>query len=185
MARIFALLFFVLPFVLPCVLPLVARPALAAKDERAVLAKRHYETGMAHYQLEEWDQAVAEWETGFRTKPAPQFLYNIAQAYRLSKRPDKALNFYQKYLRMGRNQISAAADTADTIELRTINRNFLTTIDYTFSKNWSVSVAAPVVSRSHSHIADPSGAATFEAWNFTQVGDMRALAYYRFNDEDK
>ena len=84
-------------------IPFVATPSLAARDDRAAIAKQHYETGMAHYQLEEWDQAITEWETGFRTKPAPQFLYNIAQAYRLSKRPEKALNFYQKYLHMDPN----------------------------------------------------------------------------------
>jgi tetratricopeptide repeat protein len=69
-------------------------------DQRAQAAQLHYETGMAHFQLEEWDKAIDEWEAGFRAKPVPQFLYNIAQAYRLSKRPDKALAFYQKYLRM-------------------------------------------------------------------------------------
>ena len=55
---------------------------------------------MAHYQLEEWDDAIREWEAGFRIKPAPQFLFNLAQAYRLSKHYDKALSFYRKYLYM-------------------------------------------------------------------------------------
>ena len=74
--------------------------ARAETQDRAAEAGRHYETGMAHFQLEEWDQAVEEWEAGFRLKPAPEFLYNIAQAYRLSKRPEKALSFYRKYLNM-------------------------------------------------------------------------------------
>jgi tetratricopeptide (TPR) repeat protein len=74
--------------------------ARAQTDDRAAQAKQHYETGMAHFQLEEWDKAIEEWEAGFRAKPVPQFLYNIAQAYRLSKRPEKALAFYQKYLHM-------------------------------------------------------------------------------------
>src|SRR5262245_1593718 len=84
-----------------CVIILcLALPAAAQEDARAALAKRSYETGMAHFQLEEWDQAIASWEEGFRAKPVPQFLYNIAQAYRLSKRYEKALTFYRKYLRM-------------------------------------------------------------------------------------
>jgi tetratricopeptide (TPR) repeat protein len=74
--------------------------AQPATDERAVQAKQYYENGMAHFQLEEWDQAIEEWQKGFRAKPVAQFLYNIAQAYRLSKRPERALSFYQKYLRM-------------------------------------------------------------------------------------
>ena len=55
---------------------------------------------MAHFRLDEYDAAVKEWEAGFRARPSPQFLYNIAQAYRLSKQYDKALSFYKKYLYM-------------------------------------------------------------------------------------
>jgi hypothetical protein len=81
--------------------PLVLAPlARAQQDERAAQAKQFYETGMAHFQLEEWDAAIAAWQDGFRAKPVPQFLYNIAQAYRQSKRYEQALNFYKKYLRM-------------------------------------------------------------------------------------
>ncbi len=92
----------------------------------------------------------------------------------------------QKHLQSGTKRISQADDTADTTELRTINRNLLTTLDYTVSKNWAVSVSVPVVSRSHSHIDDPTGAAggpTFEKWDFSKVGDTRVLGMYRFDDE--
>jgi len=47
-------------------------------------------------------------------------------------------------------------------------------------------VSAPVVSRSHSHIDDPTGAAggpTFEKWDFTKIGDSRVLGMYRFDNE--
>ena len=90
----------------------------------------------------------------------------------------------QKHLRRGSRQISAAEDTADTTELRTINRNLLTTLDYSFSNSWTASVSVPVVSRSHSHINDPTGAATFESWNFSKIGDARVLGYYRFDNPD-
>ena len=93
----------------------------------------------------------------------------------------------QKHLMQGSKRISQADDTADTTELRTINRNLLTTLDYTVSKNWAVSVSVPAVSRSHSHIDDPTGAAggpTFEKWDFSKVGDSRVLGMYRF-DNDK
>jgi len=71
-----------------------------AEDDRVPEAQRHFEAGMASFNLEEYDKAISEWEAGYRLKPAPQFLYNIAQAYRVSRRPDKALTFYQKYLRL-------------------------------------------------------------------------------------
>jgi hypothetical protein len=90
----------------------------------------------------------------------------------------------QKHLRAGSREISAAEDTGDTTELRTINRNLLATVDYALSKNWTVSASAPVVSRSHSHIADPAGAANLETWNFSKVGDSRLLAFYRFDHPD-
>lgn len=76
-----------------------ALPSVARADDAAT-AREAYDKGMAHYHLEEYDAAIEEWERGFRAKPAPEFLYNIAQAYRLSKRPEKALSFYQKYLRV-------------------------------------------------------------------------------------
>jgi hypothetical protein len=90
----------------------------------------------------------------------------------------------QKQLRSGSRQISAAEDTADTAELRTINRNLLGTLDYALSKRWTVSASAPVVSRAHSHIADPTGAANLEAWNFTKIGDARLLGFFRFDNPD-
>jgi tetratricopeptide (TPR) repeat protein len=71
-----------------------------ADDERVPEAQRRFEAGMANFHLEAYDKAIDEWEAGYRLKPAPQFLYNIAQAYRLSKRPEKALSFYQKYLKL-------------------------------------------------------------------------------------
>jgi tetratricopeptide (TPR) repeat protein len=83
------------------VILLTAPRAFAGEDEeRAATARSLYELGMGRFQLEEYDAAIAYWEEGFRHKPAPELLYNIAQAHRLAHRPDKALSFYQKYLRM-------------------------------------------------------------------------------------
>lgn len=70
------------------------------EEDRAEKARVHYETGMAHFNLEEWDAAIAEWEEGYRVKPVPEFLFNIAQAYRKSQRYERALTFYQSYVRL-------------------------------------------------------------------------------------
>ncbi|HEX4462113.1 MAG TPA: tetratricopeptide repeat protein [Polyangia bacterium] len=72
----------------------------AAADDTAAQAKKLYERGMAHFQLAEYDDAIARWQEGFRIKPVPEFLYNIGQAYRLSSRPEKAVQNYRAYLRM-------------------------------------------------------------------------------------
>ena len=68
--------------------------------EDTTMAKMRFERGMAHFRLDEFQAAVEQWEEAFRLKPDPAFLYNIAQAYRLAKRPEKALVFYEKYLKM-------------------------------------------------------------------------------------
>jgi hypothetical protein len=93
----------------------------------------------------------------------------------------------QKNLHSGTKKIAPEDVTEDILEQRTINRNWVATYDYAFNKNWSVSASLPVVSRSHSHIEDPTGAAggpTPESWNFTKAGDARVLGYYQF-DNDK
>ncbi|HZT62166.1 MAG TPA: hypothetical protein VFA36_03445 [Burkholderiales bacterium] len=92
----------------------------------------------------------------------------------------------QKNLHSGAKKISPADDTEDILEQRTINRNWLATYDYAFTGNWSVSASLPVVSRSHSHTVDPTGAAggpTFEKWDFNKAGDARVLGYYQFDNE--
>lgn len=94
MARVYVLL------ALICVVVAAGTARAESADAVATEAQKHWTSGMAHFQLEEWDDAIREWEAGFRLKPVPQFLYNIAQAYRQSKRYEKALAFYRKYLRM-------------------------------------------------------------------------------------
>jgi iron complex outermembrane receptor protein len=79
---------------------LVAAPAIARAEDDAAEARTLYDRGMAHFRLEEYDQAIEKWQAGFRLRPVPEFLYNIAQAYRLSKRNEKARSFYKKYLDM-------------------------------------------------------------------------------------
>jgi iron complex outermembrane receptor protein len=70
----------------------------ATSEQQSMMAKQRYEAGMARFRLDEYEPAIAEWKEGFRIKPVPEFLYNIAQAYRLSKQYEQALSFYRKYL---------------------------------------------------------------------------------------
>jgi tetratricopeptide (TPR) repeat protein len=71
----------------------------AALADKA-LAREHYKKGMAAFTLESYDLAIEEFRTGFQDEPDPVFLFNIAQAYRLSNRPREAITFYKKYLRL-------------------------------------------------------------------------------------
>ena len=67
-------------------------------------------------------------------------------------------------------------------EIRTINRNWIATIDYAFGENFGVSVSVPFVDRSHSHIHNHLGVPIGENWNLTKLGDIRVLG--RFQPKD-
>lgn len=65
-------------------------------------------------------------------------------------------------------------------EVRTINRNWLASVDYGFDERWSVTGVLPLVDRSHAHIHNHMGAQLHDNWSFSEAGDLRVLARYRF-----
>src|SRR5436305_12400446 len=69
-----------------------------ARAEDADKAREHYSVALRAYDAGKYDEAIAEFEVAYRYKDAPGLLYNIAQAYRLSNRPEEALRFYRTYL---------------------------------------------------------------------------------------
>ena len=76
--------------------PAYARPS----DDPAVQEiKRHYDSGLAHFNLQEYPQAIEEFEAASRLPPDPVFLYNLAQAHRLAEHHERALYFYRTFLR--------------------------------------------------------------------------------------
>jgi tetratricopeptide (TPR) repeat protein len=62
-------------------------------------ARRHFQRGMANYNLNEFKQAVIEFQEAYRLHPAPEILFNLAQAYRGDGDREKALALYRSYLR--------------------------------------------------------------------------------------
>src|SRR5258706_15359339 len=56
-------------------------------------------SGSRHYELAEYDQAIADFKEAFRISDTPRFLFNIAQAYRLKSECEPALTFYKTYVR--------------------------------------------------------------------------------------
>jgi iron complex outermembrane receptor protein len=73
-----------------------AKPADHGKPE----ARKHYDAGLAHFNLREYAQAIEEFQAAYRIVPDPVFLYNLAQSYRLSNDAEQALYFYRTYVRM-------------------------------------------------------------------------------------
>lgn len=89
----------------------------------------------------------------------------------------------QDQLRAGRHKTSPGAIPRDHDELRTINRNWFASFDYNLDPQWGFSMVVPVVDRSHQHIHHEEGEEgevenELERWNFTKLGDIRAVARY-------
>lgn len=92
-------------------------------------------------------------------------------------------------LRSGTHKAAPAGEVGEHDEVRTINRNLLATLDWNINADWGMTFKVPFVSRAHNHIfnkddglggTDPE----VENWNFSGIGDVQALARYRFyNDE--
>ncbi len=84
---------------------LVSSVARADDKSDKAEATRHYELGKRRYNLNEWDEAIAEFKTAYRLFPDPVNLYNIAQAYRLKKgHCADAAQFYANYQREEKNK---------------------------------------------------------------------------------
>lgn len=79
---------------------LFARPAAADDPKRA---KELFQEGTTFFDVGQFDKAIEAWQAGYKAKPDPGFLYNIAQAYRISGDPQKAIFFYRGYLRNSPN----------------------------------------------------------------------------------
>src|SRR5438105_1445590 len=70
----------------------------APVDPALVTAKALFEHAEAEYALMRWDQALADYEKAYETKPLPGLLFNIAQCHRQLQHWDKAAYFYRTYL---------------------------------------------------------------------------------------
>ena len=73
--------------------------ATSARADDPQRAKELYQEGTRFFDLGQFDKAIDAFQSGYREKPDPIFLYNIAQAYRLAGDANKALFFYKGYLR--------------------------------------------------------------------------------------
>ncbi len=92
-------------------------------------------------------------------------------------------------LRSGTHKTAPAGEVNEHDEVRTINRNLLATLDWNINADWGVTFKVPFVSRAHTHIfnkddgfggTDPEN----ESWNFSGIGDVQALARYRFYKDE-
>src|SRR5262245_34583792 len=69
-----------------------------AEEARELQARSHFAIGQGHYRLGNFAEAIESFQAGYRLKPLPLFLFNIAQAARKSARFEMALDYYVQYL---------------------------------------------------------------------------------------
>jgi hypothetical protein len=86
--------------------------------------------------------------------------------------------------RTGSREIGFGAIRRHHDELRTINRNYIATLDYTFNRAWGIAATLPVVDRSHVHIHNHGGAQLREQWDFARAGDVSVLARRQWMSEN-
>ncbi len=83
-----------------CVLLAAASPARADKSRRAIAdeAREHYQKGITHYDLADYDAAIDEFKKAYDLSKEPGLLFNLAQAARLKKDWRQALQFYENFI---------------------------------------------------------------------------------------
>ncbi|MFM9834485.1 MAG: transporter [Methylophilaceae bacterium] len=88
-------------------------------------------------------------------------------------------------LRHGSSKAAPSGEVNEHDETRTLNRNFLATLDWNINQDWGVTLRLPFVNRAHNHIFNADNGAggvdpEVESWNFSGIGDLQALARYNF-----
>jgi tetratricopeptide (TPR) repeat protein len=75
-----------------------AAPTPAGDADRA-RARRQFERGELHYKLGRFDKALEAYTRAYELVPLPGFLFNIGQAHRELGHYERAIFFYEGYLR--------------------------------------------------------------------------------------
>jgi hypothetical protein len=83
----------------------------------------------------------------------------------------------------GDSKVGVGAITQHHDEVRTINRNWLATVDYAFNADWGISATLPLIDRDHTHIHNHRGAQLNESWSFRELGDVRVLGRRQWHAE--
>lgn len=82
----------------------ILEPALATAEETAPAtpgeqAREHARQGRLHYQLGRFDQALEEYAAAYELDPVPALLFNIGQCHRQLGNHERAIFFYEGFLR--------------------------------------------------------------------------------------
>jgi len=89
---------------------LVGLSSAAGAETPAEKAKAHLAIAQRMFQVQQYEQAVAELQKAYVLDPKPEYLYAIAQAFRLQGDCTKAIRGYEQYLKT--NPVQVEADKA-------------------------------------------------------------------------
>ena len=87
-------------------------------------------------------------------------------------------------LRHGTHKAQPQGVLGEHDEVRTLNRNLLTTLDWNISPQWGLTLRLPLVDRAHEHFHNGVDGPEKETWNFSGIGDAQAIARYGFYQDE-
>jgi iron complex outermembrane receptor protein len=87
-----------------------ARCAGAEEPNAKTQARTHFRAGTVFFEAASYDRAIEEYREAYNLLPLPDFLFNIAQAYRLQGDSKSAVEYYNRYLKL--KPTGAIADEA-------------------------------------------------------------------------
>jgi tetratricopeptide (TPR) repeat protein len=93
----------------------IAAPARADKTSDA---RELYDKAITHYDLADYDNAIAEFKQAYELSREPGLLFNIAQSYRLARDYQQALFFYTRYLDLKPNAPNRADAEAQIAKMK-------------------------------------------------------------------
>jgi len=108
----------------------------------------------------------------------------------VSTEPGLRLDLRYEYIdqdqpRHGSSKVGVGQISQHHDEVRSINRNWLATLDYAFDNQWGISATLPLIDRDHTHIHNHRGERLPETWDFTRVGDVRVLGRRQWLSENR
>jgi tetratricopeptide (TPR) repeat protein len=95
---------------LACLPLLLGLTTLARADSPAEQAKAHLAVAQRMFAVQQYDKAIAELQQAYVLDPKPEYLYAIAQAFRLAGDCTKAIRAYEQYLKT--NPVASEAEKA-------------------------------------------------------------------------
>jgi tetratricopeptide (TPR) repeat protein len=147
-------------------------PSMASAEDDIAAARAHYETGVRHFDLSEYEPALVEFKEAYRNKPDPVFLYNIAQCHRKLGHTDEAITFYQNYLRRAPEAKNHEEVERRIAELQSLRGDEHAPLGSSTDRGLRPSSATSSIdlSQREESAAKPHGAITTRWWFWTAIG---------------